>query len=115
MFMHVTRFDRARPYLLTLTALLVVLYLIGGMSGLRTLRARYRAWTEPPTQAELARAAPDTLPTLSAAAATHTIDGRKIPLSDPATIGEASRIIVAVVALAVVLMFVSAREKVRRV
>jgi len=98
-----------RPYFTTLGVLLVLLYLIGGTSGLRTLRSRYRAWTEPPTAAEMARAAPDTQPAPITAAA-RTINGKKIPLSDPATIGEASKIVAAVIIIAVALMFVTARD-----
>jgi hypothetical protein len=100
---------RYRPFFVTLGVLLVLLYLIGGMSGVRTLRARYRAWTEPPTAAEMARASAEA-PTALPAMPTRTPDGRKIPVSDPATIGDASKIISGVLVVAVGLMFITARD-----
>ena len=99
---------KLRPYLITFAVLFVLLYLIGGTSGLRTLRARYRAWTQPPTAAELARAGPDTLPT-PPVTTTRFVNGKKVPLSDPATVGEAAKIIVAVLVIAVSLMFLTGR------
>ncbi|HEY6220141.1 MAG TPA: hypothetical protein VIV65_08785 [Gemmatimonadaceae bacterium] len=99
-----------RRMLTAVVVALVVLYLVGGVSGIRRLRARYAVWTQPPTAAEVARAGPDTAPTLPKMP-THTADGRKIPLSETATVGEASWIIGGVMIVAVVLMFATARDR----
>jgi hypothetical protein len=99
----------ARRMLVTLTVILVVLYMVGGVRGVRQLRARVRAWMQPPTAEEMQHAAPDTVPTLPRAV-TRTRDGRTIPLSEPPTVGAIVGVICGVLILTVALMAVTARD-----
>ena len=98
-----------RRFLATLAAIFALLYLIGGVSGMRELRSRIRAWLQPPTAAEMQRALPDTgtrLPT----APTRTRAGRKIALNEQASFGTIVGVVAGVMIVAVVLMFATARK-----
>jgi hypothetical protein len=101
-----------RRFILTLVVILVCLYMIGGMRGVRRLRARLRAWTTPPTAAEMQRPAPvpDTLPSLPKAV-TRTPDGRKIPMSEPPSAAAITVVIAGVLGVAVLLMFATGRDR----
>jgi hypothetical protein len=100
-----------RRFVVTIAVILVVLYMVGGMRGVRRLRARLRAWTTPPTVAEMQRAAPapDTLPTLPKTS-TRTPDGRKIPMSEPPSVGAITGVVSGVLIVAVGLMFATGRD-----
>jgi hypothetical protein len=103
---------RTRRFLVTFAVILVGLYMIGGIRGVRRLRARLRAWATPPTAAEMQRTAPapDTLPSLPKAP-TRTPDGRKIPMSEPPSAGAIMAVIAGVLSVAVLLMFATGRDR----
>jgi hypothetical protein len=100
----------ARRFLVTVIAILAVLYLVGGVSGMRGLRSRMRAWLEPPTAAEMQRAAPDTAPRVPTAP-TRARDGRKIALNEPPSTGTMIGVVVGVMIFAIFLMFATGRER----
>jgi hypothetical protein len=98
-----------RQFLLAVAASVILLYMIGGVSGLRRLRARMRSWAQPPTAAEMQRAGPDTVTSLPKMP-TRTRDGRRIPFSEPPSPVEVGGVVLSVVVLAIVLMGVTGRD-----
>jgi hypothetical protein len=101
-----------RQFLLTVAVVVVLLYMIGGVGGLRRLRARIRSWAQPPTAAEMQRAGPDTVAALPKMP-TRTRDGRRIALSEPPSPVEVSGVVISVVILAIGLMAVTGRDNPR--
>src|SRR4051794_33523623 len=102
----------ARRFGMTILVALVILYMIGGVGGLRRARARVRAWMQPPTQAEMqaaSTAVPDTLPSLPRAP-TRTRRGEHIAMSEPPSTAAITGVIGGVLMVAILLMLATGRD-----
>ena len=97
----------SRQILIALLAL-SAFYLLGGLEGARSLRARWRAWQQPPTVEQVARApVADTLVPLRA---TLPPVAGKMWLSEPPRPLTISIVLLTILLGAVVAMYVSGRQ-----
>lgn len=100
----------ARRFLVTVVVIFAVLYLIGGVSGMRQVRSRIRAWLQPPTAAEMQAAGPDTVARLPTAPV-RTRDPADVTFNEPPSTGRMIGVVSGVMIVAFILMFVTGRER----
>ena len=102
---------RLRWLLVSIGFVLAAAYALGGGSGFRQFRARVRSFLEPPTASEMRRAVTDTPALPAPVAPTDVATRTPVPGSEPATPAMTVALAAIVVAVALVLMFVSAGRR----
>jgi hypothetical protein len=98
---------RASRQILIALVLLSVFYMAGGIEAARSVRARWRAWQQPPTVEQVARAPVDTLVPLRA---TLPPVAGKMWLSEPPRPLTISIVLLTILLGAVIAMYVSGRQ-----
>lgn len=98
---------RASRQILTALVLLSVFYMAGGIDAARSLRARWRAWQQPPTVEQVRAPIVDTLVPLRA---TLPRVAGKMWLSEPPRPLTISIVLVTILLGAVIAMYVSGRQ-----
>jgi hypothetical protein len=101
--------SRASRRILIVLVVIGAFYSFGGLDALRWARARWRASLQPPTADQL-RAVPDTVVPLRAALPPAAVRSR-MWLSDPPRPVTIGVVLTAILASAVIAMFVTGREK----